>query len=436
MAGNSTRSFAIPSSSCNIPSTATAYSLNITVVPVGGLSYLTIWPSGIAQPVVSTLNSNGAIVANAAIVPAANVGGAVSVFVTDPTHVILDIDGYFVAQTALSSVGASIGLGSGTSAQGQNNTAIGFNVLQNNSPSDGVGNTGVGAYALASNTSGQYNTAEGALALNSNTSGIENVAFGAGAMASNTTGNENDAFGGNALGANTTGHDNTAIGSATLNMSTTGNWNTALGSGALVLLASGDSNLAVGFEAGVFLTTGSHNIEIANEGNATDSGVIRIGGGSFNQTSTFIAGISGVNPGGGGAVFITTTGQLYSPSSSARYKEEIRDMGKSSDKLLDLRPVTFRYKQPAADGTKPLEYGLIAEEVAKIYPELIVYGKDGQVESVQYHQLPALLLNEVQKQQKKIDAQESTIQLLESRLAILEQLLTKRSDTNAQSTAH
>ena len=159
---------------------------------------------------------------------------------------------------------------------------------------------------------------------------------------------------------------------------------------------------------------------------STDSGIIRIG--NAIQTATYVSGIFGVNPGGGGAVFITSSGQLYSPSSSARYKENIRDMGEKSDALMSLRPVTFQYKQPVADGPKPLEYGLIAEEVAKIYPELVVYGKDGEVESVQYHQLPALLLNELQKQEQKIREQETKIgqqqiliQDLASRLKALEE---------------
>jgi hypothetical protein len=428
MAAGSTRNFPIPSSSCGIPSTATAYSLNVTVVPAGGpLFYLTIWPTGQAQPVVSTLNSDsGLVVANAAIVPAGTsaTGGAVSVYVTNATDVILDIDGYFVAQTFLSSNATSLALGAGSSALGQYNTAIGYAVLANNNPNgtgdgdaNGEYNTGVGSNALLSNTLGQGNTAIGADSLIYNTTGSANVAVGLAALQANTTGGSNTAVGSTALGHNTVGQENTASGIAALQYAT-GDYNSALGGFSLGSLAGGNNNIGIGYESGFSVTNGSYNIEIANSGGTTDSGVIRIG--DSNQTSAYISGIFGVNPGSGGAVFITSSGQLYSPSSSQRYKDDIRDMGDASNSVMQLRPVTFRYKQPTADGSKPLEYGLIAEEVAKIYPELVVYGKDGEVESVQYHQLPALLLNELQKQQKKIDQQESTIRQLESRLAALE----------------
>lgn len=465
MSTNSTRSFPIPSSSCGIPSTATAYSVNVTVVPAGGpLYYLTVWPTGQSQPGVSTLNSDsGQIVANAAIVPAGT-GGAVSVFVTNATDVILDIDGYFVGQTALSSNNTSLAVGPGASSAGTGNTAIGSNVLASNS---GSSNTGLGADALYNNTSGLANTASGSGALQYNTTGSANSAFGDAALYLNTTGGGNTAVGqgalyvnrvaccntavglnalnsedastapagsfntavgGGALSADTTGQDNTAVGYSALGNASTGNSNIGIGILALPSATTGIANIGIGIQAGPNIVAGSNNIVIGAQagGAADESGAIRIGN-MNDQTSAYVAGIFGVNPGGGSAVFITPAGQLYSPSSSQRYKDDIRDMGDASDSVMQLRPVTFRYKQPTADGAKPLQYGLIAEEVAKIYPELVVYGRDGQVESVQYHQFPALLLNELQKQQRKIDEQESTIRLLESRLAAVEGLLRSRN---------
>jgi hypothetical protein len=163
--------------------------------------------------------------------------------------------------------------------------------------------------------------------------------------------------------------------------------------------------------------SGSYNIEIGNPGTPTDSNVVRIGT-PGEQMSTFIAGINNSTI-VGSAVLVNSSGQLGVLLSSQRYKEDIRDIGTASDALMRLRPVTFHYKRAAEDGRKPLNYGLIAEEVAKIYPELVVYGDHGQIESVQYHQLPALLLNALQKQHQ-------TIQQLEERLARLESLLRDR----------
>ena len=332
MAAASTRSFPIPSGPCGIPPTATAYSLNVTVVPADGgpLWFLTIWPTGQSQPDVLTLNSqNGAVIANAAIVPA-GMGGAVSVYVTNATDVILDIDGYFVAETPLSSTGTSLAVGLGTYAAGQNNTAIGINVLQNNTPgadASGIYNTGLGSYALATNTSGESNTAVGSVALNSNTTGGSNVAVGTAALLSNTTGSLNVAIGASSMISNTVGRENNAVGSGSLQYST-GSYNTAMGSGALLTLMTGDHNIAIGSSSGVLISAGSHNIDIGNEGTGSDSGILRIG--DTNQTSTYISGIFGVNPGGGGAVFVTPSGQLYSPSSSQRYKDDIHDIGDAS----------------------------------------------------------------------------------------------------------
>jgi len=194
-----------------------------------------------------------------------------------------------------------------------------------------------------------------------------------------------------------------------LEANTTGSMNTAMGSDALLQNRSGFNNTAIGFTAG-FKITGDNNIDIgANvQGVAGESNTIRIGN-DFNFT-TFIAGISGANVGTGAAVLVNSNGQLGTMSSSRRFKDDIQDMGEASSDLMKLRPVTFHYKQALEDGSHPLQYGLVAEEVAEVNPGLVQFDKEGQPQTVLYHALPALLLNEAQKQHQKIDAQEEVIQ--------------------------
>jgi hypothetical protein len=178
----------------------------------------------------------------------------------------------------------------------------------------------------------------------------------------------------------------------------------------------------VGSEAGSnFDSNESNNIDIGNEGLTGESNVIRIGDTSALgcllpcQKATYIAGIYGATTSNAGTtipVMIDSTGNLGTMSSSRRYKEDIHDMGAASDGLLRLRPVTFRYKKPYADGSKPIQYGLVAEEVADVYPDVVVRGKDGQVETVQYYKLDAMLLNEIQKLAKEHTADLSEMQKL------------------------
>lgn len=284
-------------------------------------------------------------------------------------------------------------------------------------------NTAVGVSALSANTSGETNTAVGAEALHDNTTGASNTAVGYQALPRNTTATNNSAFGHQALAQNTTGLANTAVGYGAAFENTTGSSNTAIGSRALSSNQTGYRNIAVGFEAG-FNTTGNYNIHIGNAGGATESRTIRIGiaGGGFHQTVAFIAGIRGKTTGSANTVpvLIDLNGQLGTASSSRRYKEDIRDIADASGRLMALRPVTFRYTQPYADGSKPLDYGLIAEEVAEVYPDLVVSGADGQVETVQYHKLTPLLLNEVQRQHRRVVELEAQNATLLKRLAALE----------------
>jgi hypothetical protein len=272
----------------------------------------------------------------------------------------------------------------------------------------------------------------------------ENTAYGTGALVSNTTGSYNSALGDDALYFNTTGPDNTATGMVTLFSNTTGAANKAIGMGALRGSTTGDNNIGIGYSVGAETTTGNYNIEIGNFGTSTDSGVTRIGT-SGQQTSFYAAGISGVTIGDGVEVFINSSGQLGTVNSSIRFKQDVHDMADASDRLFQLRPVTYRYKQVYADGSQPVKYGLIAEEVAKVYPDLVVKGADGQIQTVQYQKLTPLLLNEVQKQHRLLEEQQQTIaqqseaiqelkqqqaetsRILEKRLAALEAAQTSGS---------
>jgi hypothetical protein len=292
----------------------------------------------------------------------------------------------------------------------------------------GAFNTALGDYALYTNASGSNNLASGWSALYNNSTGGFNTASGVAALFYNTAGDNNTASGFDALNSNTMGGYNTAIGSSALNSNTTGFDNTAIGTSALGANTAGSNNIAVGFQAGINVTT-SNNISIGNEGTASDNGTIRIGcqGSCYpigTQSSAFIAGIFGTSTGlPGVSVMIDSNGNLGTVSSSRRYKEDIEDMGEASNGILRLRPVTFRYKKAFDDGSKPIQYGLIAEEVAEVYPDLVARSTDGRVESVKYHLLDSMLLNELQKQNATIDAQGEQIRSLEERLAKVEAAL-------------
>ena len=385
--------------------------------------------------------------------------------------------------------------GIGTSAlsaitTGDNNTALGTSALAANTTANGSSafgwsalavNTGAqnqafGTAALFSNTTGTANSAFGLGALHANTTANNNSAFGYGTLYDNTTGTQNEGFGYEALFANTTGNGNAAFGTGALYQNTTGgsstttggnsafgnfallantigSGNTAFGFSALTANTSGNNNVAVGPAALAGLTTGSGNIAvgtgaggnlnaaesndiyIGDSGIAGESGTIRIGY-IKNISSTYIAGISGKTSANGSEVFVNATGQLGTVKSSLRYKHEIADMGDQSDVLMKLRPVAFYYK-PELDDTQTRQYGLVAEEVAKVAPELVVFNQDGTPETVRYHFVNAMLLNEVQKQRQRIEEQQKAneeqsntiaqqqaqIQDLAARMAKLETLL-------------
>ena len=286
-------------------------------------------------------------------------------------------------------------------------------------------NLAVGPAALGSNATGIANTANGSHALVSNNTGNYNEASGYYALANNTVGSASVADGYLALYGNTIGNYNTASGASALYNNTSGFSNTGIGYNALANNLIGDFNIAIGYLAAINAPgSSSNNIHIGNQGSASDNGTIRIG--TPGTQSVFVAaGIRGITTGINNAipVVIDSNGQMGTVSSSRRFKEDIQDMGAASHDLMRLRPVTFRYKKPFADGSKPIQYGLIAEEVADVYPDLVAHSADGKIETVKYQVLDSMLLNEIQLQEAEIGAQKDQIRLLEHRLARLEAAL-------------
>jgi hypothetical protein len=279
-------------------------------------------------------------------------------------------------------------------------------------PVDAQNNTSFGTGALASNSTGTNDTALGFDALFNNTTGLDNTATGTFALVNNSTGFLNTANGAGALANSTIGSQDTAIGTHALLHNLTGASNTATGFNALGSNTTGGGNVAVGTNAGSALTTGDNNIDIGNIGVAAEANAIRIGT-KGTQTRALIAGIYN-SPIFGLPVVVNGNGRLGIQASSARYKRDIRDMDDASAGLLRLRPVSFRYKQ---DPNGTLQYGLIAEEVARVYPELVSYGDDGKAQSVAYHMLPAMMLNEMQKQIRENRRKAEQIGRLTARVA-------------------
>jgi hypothetical protein len=281
------------------------------------------------------------------------------------------------------------------------NTFLGDGVLSLNTT--GNNNTATGSAALSNSTTGSFNTANGYQALFSNTTGSLNTANGYSALLFNTTGIYNTASGENALVNNTTGSNNTAIGANALAANTTGVNNTAIGLNALVGNTTGNNNIALGFRAGFNLTTGDRNIDIGNGGLAGESSTIRIGR-RADQTATYIAGISGATVPTGVAVIVDSSGHLGTTTSSARFKENIQPIDEASEAILALKPVTFRYKKELDPDGLP-QFGLVAEQVEKVDPDLVARDDQGKPYSVRYEAVNAMLLNEFLKEHRKVEQQ-------------------------------
>ena len=298
------------------------------------------------------------------------------------------------------------------------NSAVGYKALISNT--DGSGNTAIGVQTLSDNTTGSENTATGSAALRFNTTGTHNTATGDDALFENTigsdntatgfhalfnsTGNGNTAIGGNALSSSTTGEQNAANGLSALGSNSTGVRNTAVGAFALVGSTTGDLNTALGFNAGLNVTTASNVICIG--ANVTGFNV---------NDSCFIGNIYQKQVGNDSlTVLVDSSGKLGTTVSSRRFKHDIKLMDKASEAVMALKPVTFHYNSdPAGAG---LQFGLIAEDVEKVNPDLIVRDKEGEPYSVRYDQVNAMLLNEFLKEHRKVEEQEATIAQLKKEM--------------------
>jgi hypothetical protein len=343
---------------------------------------------------------------------------------------------------------------------GSANTATGSSALHSNTT--GNDNTATGRLALTSNTTGGLNTATGDSALFFNTTGNNNTATGDFALGFNTTGNNNTATGGDALGSNTTGSNNTATGDLALGFNTTGGGNTATGdtalffnetgsnntatgvgalygcsggecgpstgnnntaTGAFALLGNvtGSQNTALGVAAGLDQTTGSNNIYIGDTGVPGESNVIAIGNIASTGTAYeqfYVGAVFGVTTVSGTTlpVIVSDEGQLGTAPSAARFKKEIKPMDNVSESVLALKPVTFHYK---SDKTNTPQFGLVAEEVAKVNPDLVVRDKNGEIYSVRYEAVNAMLLNEFLKEHQKVEQQDRKLKEQEVTIAQL-----------------
>jgi hypothetical protein len=289
------------------------------------------------------------------------------------------------------------------------NTAIGAGTLLANAADQ---NTATGAGALLSNSTGSDNTAVGAFALFNNTTGNDNTATGLQALLSNTDGVFNSAFGWNALGSNTTAAANTAVGSLALFKHTINDGNTAIGYQAVYNDTTGADNVAIGPYALLNSNGGFNNIAVgynAGNGISTASNVICIGHpGADVSTSTWIGNVFGVTTQSGATlpVIVSDAGQLGTATSSRRFKDEIKPMGKASEAILAFTPVRFRYK---SDKSETPQFGLIAEDVEKVNRDLVVRDKEGKPYSVRYDQVNAMLLNEFLKEHRKVQELEATL---------------------------
>jgi hypothetical protein len=360
--------------------------INLVAVVSVGAGDLRAWSSDQPKPATSVLNyGSGQTIANAVVVPVRQdqEGGDLTL-VADvaSTNVVGDVMGYFGAN----------GCG------GHDSICLGY----------GAGNP------MAS--TGSDDTAIGVVALSANTTGLNNTAVGTQALGANTSGGSNTALGWKALVANTTAFNNTATGVLALASCTTGGSNTALGVRTLLDLTTGSNNIAIGLNSGANLTAGVNNIYIGSAPPNDEGNTIRIGTPGLH-TGTFLAGIYGFTSSSGTPVYVNVGGQLGYTPSSIRYKEEVANMGDVGDILMNLRPVRFRYKPAYDDGSRLLQYGLVAEEVAVVAPGLVDYDPEGRPLLVRYHFVNAMLLAEAQSQHRKTVAQEARIIELEARVA-------------------
>ena len=430
---------------CSIPSAAQAVSINVTLWPGGGSVHsITIWPAGQPRPGAPTLSDYQDDAVNSAAVAPLGTGGAFNAYVTDTMNLFIDVNGYYLAPSALA-------LGAG---------AVGSPALTFSDATTGLYSASPGSLSIATSGAERVQVNSTGLSVTGNLdftnaitqnrktllrSSSDSIYLGLGALG-NLTATYNSAFGANALGSITSGNWNTGVGWGAGNMITSGGGNVAVGESALYNVAGGNENTAVGAwslqnatgfgnialgaSAGQYLFTGNYNIYLGNPGATGESSTIRIGNSNGNQNRAFVSGIRGITTGSPDAVavVIDSNGQLGTMNSSRTVKRDIQDMGDTTGTIMDLRPVRFRYKVHGPDS--PEHYGLVAEEVAEVAPDLVARNKGGEIETVFYDKVYAMMLNQVQTQQRLIESQKLQLQSqseqlvrLESRLAELESRL-------------
>ena len=421
---------------CGISPTAQAVSLNVTVTNTQGPGHIVIYPAGGAQPTVSTLNYvAGQTIANAAVVPLGT-GGAITVVAgVSGTDLILDTNGDYRGGvvTSLNGIAGNVSLEGiapvsiepngqivsirvpGTLPPGtvyqtlrhDGSNWVASSALQNKGTSVAI--TGV----LETPATAQIYAAGNRVLFSEPTGTDSNSFFGIGAGGNGGVGDT--AIGFRALYSNGTNRvSNIAVGSNSLFNNASGDLNIAIGNTALSNVTGGNGNIGIGQNAGFNVSTGNNNIYIGSLGFNNESGQIRIGDANF-QNGAVIVGIA-TSVVAGSPVLVTGGGRLGVAASSARYKENIHDVANRSDGILKLRPVSFHYK-PEIDPAGTAQYGLIAEEVARVYPELVGYDEEGRPQTVRYDLVNVLLLDHVQKQQHEIEELRAAVAKLQTQLS-------------------
>ena len=416
---------------CGIPGEAQAVSFNFSAVNVPAAGFFVAYPAGGAFPAVATMtyNQNTPNLSNAAVVPL-GAGGAITVVAAVTTiNLVVDVNGYYRpgVVTGLSGLSGNVTLAAGSNVtiapSGQTLT-----VASTGGPG-GVLPTGTSGQTLRHNgtawvASDLLKNFETGLQLNGNLTfpSLVSISLNGYGFLHNAGSLTNTLLGTSSGGA---GLNNTGVGAFVLGASSSGGSNTAVGASALGGISSGSGNIAIGRYAGTNISTGSNNIYIGNNGVSDESNQIRIGDASL-QNGVVIAGIAG-GVITGSPVLVTGGGRLGVAASSLRFKDDIQDVADRSDGVMKLRPVAFKYKSDI-DPSGTIQYGLIAEEVAEIYPELVVNDDEGRPLAIRSQLLEPLLLNEVQKQRRSIEAQRIEIETLKAELAKLGARLEGRSE--------
>lgn len=396
------------------------------VRPLGGIGAAAIDPSEVQQRVGGTCPAGqaiGSINEDGTVVCVAGSGtGTITAVTAGPGLTGGGNSGAVSLQVLYGTSSTTAARGDHAHARGGIGPAQPTNTLIGDSAFASAGllaerNVAAGTNALRASVDGDDNTAIGHSALSATTTGFRNTAVGSGALDTNTDGDYNVAVGYAALSSTSGTLQNTAVGTAALINSTSGNNNTALGYGALGGLTTGQNNIAIGVVAGNLQTTGDNNIYIGAAGVGGESLTTRLGTG---QSSAYMSGVYArpVASISGVTVLIDAQGKLGTQVSSARYKEDIQPLGPELDAFHRLEPVSFRYKPELARGDGR-EYGLIAEQVAAVMPELAVIDEDGRPANVRYQALAPLLVADVQRLERERAALAVRVAELERLVATL-----------------